>query len=141
MAEEVDMNDTGSSQAEDAVKAVIDHVGDRIEASLANITSDTSAAPVFGPPEYVGDRVIITAASVSRAGGFGFGGGGGSEPKSAEFGTGGGGGGGGSSEGRPVAVIDIGPDGVKVRPVLDFTKIGLTLLGGVFAIWRAGRKR
>lgn len=135
------MSDRGSSQAEDATKAVIDHVGDRIEASLANITAETTAAPVFGEPAYVGDRVIITAATVSRAGGFGFGGGGGSEPKSAEFGTGGGGGGGGSSEGRPIAVIDVGPEGVTVRPVLDFTKIGLTVLSGVLAVWRAGRKR
>lgn len=135
------MNDAGSGPTEDAVNAVIDHVGDRIQASLANITSDAAAAPVFGAPEYVGDRVIITAASVTRAGGFGFGGGGGSEPKSAEFGTGGGGGGGGTSEGRPVAVIDIGPDGATVRPVFDFTKITIIFLSGVFALWRAGRKR
>lgn len=135
------MNDTGPGPTEDAVKAVIDHVGDRIEATLANITSDAAAAPVFGHPEYVGDRVIITAAAVTRAGGFGFGGGGGGEPTMTEFGTGGGGGGGGTAEGRPVAVIDIGPEGVTVRPVLDFTKIGLVLLSGVFALWRAGRKR
>lgn len=46
-------------------------------------------------------------------------------------GGGGGGGGGGVSYERPVAVITIGPDGVKVQPVLDPTKIGLALIATV----------
>lgn len=32
------------------------------------------------------------------------------------------------SAGRPVAVISIGPQGVRVEPVVDVTKLGLTAL-------------
>jgi uncharacterized spore protein YtfJ len=44
-------------------------------------------------------------------------------------GAGGGGGGGGGAMARPVAAIVVGPDGVYVRPVLDFTKLAITALG------------
>jgi hypothetical protein len=30
--------------------------------------------------------------------------------------------------GRPVAVITVGPDGIRVKPVLDLTKILLTAM-------------
>ena len=127
------------NEDQDTVKAVIDQVGGRIETSLAQITDMSTGGSVFGPPEHVGDRVVITASTFSRAGGFGFGGGGGSPEAGAEFGAGGGGGGGGTSEGRPVAIIDIGPEGVSIKPVFDFTKLGLAALGGALAVWRAGR--
>jgi uncharacterized spore protein YtfJ len=111
------------------------NVAGRIGATLSNLT-DVSAERVFREPVHVGDRVVITAAAFDIAGGMGVGTGG------DNIGNGGGGGGaGGHSEGRPVAVIDIGPDGVKVRPIIDLTRIGVTLLVGVFAIWRATRKR
>ena len=44
-------------------------------------------------------------------------------------GAGGGGGGGAGAMARPVAVIVVGPDGVRVKPVLDTTKLALTALG------------
>lgn len=43
----------------------------------------------------------------------------------AEVGMGGGGGGGGGASGRPVAVISVGEDGVRVEPVVDVTKIAI----------------
>ena len=46
----------------------------------------------------------------------------------------GGGGGGGGSSGRPVAAIVIGPDGVKIEPVVDVTKIGLAAIGAWLSI-------
>ena len=49
-------------------------------------------------------------------------------------GGGGGGGGGGGAMGRPVAVIVVGPDGVKVKPVLDMTKLALTAIGAWGAV-------
>ena len=55
-------------------------------------------------------------------------------------GGGAGGGGGGWSQGRPVAVIRITPAGVEVKPVIDVTKSGLTLLLGILGVWRAFRK-
>ena len=53
---------------------------------------------------------------------------------------GGGGGGGGGSVGRPVAVIRIGAHGIEVKPVLDLTKLGMTLLVSALAAWRGFRR-
>lgn len=94
---------------------------------------------VFSPPVVSGNLTVITASQIAAGGGFGSGfglgpaprsakemvaEGDGSEPGGATSGGGGGGGGGGAT-GRPVAVIVIGPDGVKVKPVLDVTSIAL----------------
>jgi uncharacterized spore protein YtfJ len=97
---------------------------------------------VYSEPVTAGDYTVITATEVSVAMGFGFGIGGGTAPEEGgttgleeaggqereASGMGGGGGGGGISMGRPVAVISIGPGGVRVEPVRDVTKIGLALL-------------
>ena len=90
-----------------------------------------SADRVFAEPIRIGDRVVIPAASVESSGGFGFGGDGNAA---------GGGGGGGHQSGRPVAIIEAGPAGVRVRPVIDFTRVGLTLVAAVLTVWRATRK-
>ena len=58
-------------------------------------------------------------------------------------GTIGGGGGGGFSMARPVAVISVGPEGVRVEPIVDVTKLGLaflTLLGSMLMTWRKMRR-
>ena len=88
-----------------------------------------SANRVFAEPVRVGDRVVIPAAAIECSGGFGFG----SDGRSN-------GGGGGHQVGRPVAIIEAGPNGVRVRPVVDFTRVGLTLLAAVLTVWRATRK-
>jgi uncharacterized spore protein YtfJ len=90
-----------------------------------------SADRVFAEPVRIGDTVVIPAASVEFSGGFGFGGDGQSN---------GGGGGGGHQAGRPVAIIEAGPSGVRVKPVIDFTKVGLTLVAAALTVWRATRK-
>jgi len=98
-------------------------------------------ATVFAEPIQVGDDLVVTAMAWERAGGFGFGGGEGSVEGDEEgFGAGGGGGGGGVSQGRPVAVIRATPSGLEVKPVIDFTKIGVTLLLGAVGVWRALRR-
>jgi uncharacterized spore protein YtfJ len=100
------------------------------------------AAPgtVFSEPRTIGEDLVIAAASWERIGGFGFGAGRGSDDGGGE-GIGGGGGGGGSSQGRPVAVIRVGPSGIEVKPVIDFTKIGVTVLLGVAGVWGVLRRR
>jgi uncharacterized spore protein YtfJ len=90
-----------------------------------------SADRVFAEPVRVGDRVVIPAASVECSGGFGFGG---------DERSNGGGGGGGHQVGRPVAIIEAGPTGVRVKPVIDFTRVGLTLMAAALTVWRATRK-
>ncbi len=100
---------------------------------------------VYSQPVTANDHMIITASEVSVSMGFGFGSGGGSGPvpiksnaagqsdpqdqeSASSTGGGGGGGGGGLAVGRPVAVISIGPRGVRVEPVMDITKIALALI-------------
>ena len=81
---------------------------------------------------------MISASVIERAGGFGFGGGSGSDPGKGDSGVGGGGGGGGTAMARPVAIIEVTPDGsVTVSPVIDFTRILLTVLATCIAVWRA----
>ena len=104
---------------------------------------------VFSGPVTVGEHTLITASEVKVGMGFGYGVGGGTGFQPAEdeaaseeeaqdenvgTGFGSGGGGGGVSGGRPVAVISIGPEGVRVEPVVDTTKIALaffTTLGSM----------
>ena len=113
---------------------------------------------VFSEPVTAEGHTIITASEVSVGMGFVYGMGGGTGPRRAEAkvasegetqdeedggGIGGGGGGGGVSGGRPVAVISIGKEGVRVEPVVDVTKIALaffTTLGSIFFMLSKMRK-
>ncbi|HEY3060250.1 MAG TPA: spore germination protein GerW family protein [Chloroflexota bacterium] len=76
---------------------------------------------VFSSPVESSGHTIITATEVWSAGGFGMGSGQSLDGHE----SGGGGGGGGASRSRPVAAIVIGPDGVKVEPILDVTQLAL----------------
>jgi uncharacterized spore protein YtfJ len=106
-----------------------DQVGAHLAQGLDRIVS-VSADRVFREPVHVGDTVVIPAAAIAYGGGFGFG----TDRVSN------GGGGGGWNDGRPVAVVEAGPVGVHVRPVVDVTKIGLTLVAAALTIWRATRR-
>jgi len=109
---------------------------------LIAIFGEAEPGTIFSKPETVGDSLVFTASAWERAGGFGFGSGYGSAD--GEPGAGSGGGGGGASQGRPVAVIRVSPDGIQVKPVLDFTKIGITVamaFVGVLGMQRRLRAR
>lgn len=90
---------------------------------------------VFGAPVQSGDQTVITASEVvlGLGMGMGLGMGSGSSPvmdteggaTGTGQGSGGGGGGGGMSRGRPVAAIVMGPEGVRVEPILDLTQVAL----------------
>ena len=88
---------------------------------------NVSAEQVYAEPVRVGDRVVIPAAAIEFTGGFGFG---------TDTGDNGGGGGGGHKKGRPVAIIEAGPDGVRIRPVIDFTRVALTVLAAALTVWQ-----
>jgi uncharacterized spore protein YtfJ len=108
---------------------------------IGKITAVAHSSAVFGAPVESNGYTVITASEVAAGGGLGYGGGttagqqlevpGGRDPQV----TGGhGGGGGGGSLGRPVAVISIGPNGVKVEPIVDVTKLaiaGITAWGAI----------
>lgn len=109
---------------------------------LTAIFGEAAPGTIFSSPELVGESLVFTASAWERAGGFGFGSGYGSADGEPSAGSGGGGG--GASQGRPVAVIRVSPDGIHVKPVLDFTKIGVTVvmaLVGVLGMQRRLRSR
>ncbi len=90
---------------------------------------------VYGEPIQHDDTMIIPTAEVLCGLGFGVGSGSGTStenPDKPAQGSGSGGGGGGRILSRPVAVVVASPEGVRVEPVVDVTKIalaGLTALG------------
>jgi len=87
---------------------------------------------VYGEPIVHDDTMIIPTAEVLCGLGFGVGSGSGTssdeKPDKPSQGSGSGGGGGGRILSRPVAVIVASPEGVRVEPVVDITKIGLAAL-------------
>lgn len=107
---------------------------------LERIFAAAQPGAAFGPPVVSGAYTVITASEVAAGGGFGSGRG--SSPHSADHtrekdapaDEGGGSGGGGGANARPVATIIIGPDGVTIRPIFDFTKIALAGIGAWVAM-------
>lgn len=106
----------------------------------------TKPEVVFSKPVKAGEYTVITAseAVVNLGSGYGYGGANlfknVTEEDEGEYDTkngGGGGGGGGMASARPVAVISIGPDGVRVTPVLDRTKFGIALVTTVGSMFMA----
>ena len=116
------MSDDVTVGESDRVRTTISEGFDR----LLNVSAQT----VYAEPVRVGERVVIPAAAIEFFGGFGFG---------VDTVEQGGGGGGGRNVGRPVAIIEAGPEGVRIRPVIDFTRIALTLLAAGITVWRAMR--
>ncbi len=99
---------------------------------------------VYGQPIVAGEYTVITASEVRTSLGYGVGGGVGTNPAEkqeqgqADTSFGSGGGGGGFAAGRPVAVITVSPQGVKMGPVVDATKVALaffTALGAMFMMF------
>ncbi len=121
---------------DDLPEDVTGFVAARTERTLTALFGEASPGTVFSTPHEHGGDLVIMAASWERAGGFGFGGGSGEDTEGAG-GSGAGGGGGGVSQGRPVAVVRISSGGVDVRPIIDVTRIGVTVLLAALGVWRA----
>ncbi len=105
--------------------------------TMLKLQESASVQQVVGEAKTVGDKTIIPLAAVQSSYGFGWGGGpataqGESEQASAT-GRAGGAGGGGRATARPVAVVEIGPEGTRVRPIIDTTR--LALAGMLLTAW------
>ena len=111
---------------------------DTIEQVMESLHAVASVEAVYGTPVKQRETLIIPAAEVVAISGFGGGQGycGPENGAAPSGGAGGGGGGGGSAHARPVAVIIISPEGVRVEPVFDLTKIALA--GVTFAAFAVG---
>ncbi|MBD3318268.1 MAG: hypothetical protein GF344_20995 [Chitinivibrionales bacterium] len=106
---------------------------EKVMTILDEMVKAATPSRAFGEPVTAGDFTVIPAAEVTVSLGAGFGvGSGPAQPsnheQSGEQCSGSGGGGGGMSGARPVASIEIGPHGVAVKPIVDFTKLGLALV-------------
>jgi uncharacterized spore protein YtfJ len=110
-----------------------------LAAGFERLDAVARAESAVGTPRHVGEHTIIPLAEVFYGGGFGLGGGS-SAGSSDASGRGMGGGGGFGGRVRPVAVVDVGPAGVRVRPVFDASAIGLALvtvgLAAIIRLWR-----
>ncbi len=140
----------------DEIKMVLD--------KIVSLVDNVNVDAVFGKPEKVGERVLIPVAEIAYGFGAGFGGGPaccGAEEACCGKGTGAedarpetddtqaccqgaetgaaGGGGGAGGRARPIAYIEVGPEGAKVEPVVDEQKIALAgmLLGAWVVAWVA----
>jgi uncharacterized spore protein YtfJ len=118
-----------------------DQANERAAEVLTDLVSVASADKEYSEPVVAGDRTIITAAEIHTGMGFGYGLAtargawwGRGRRDGGEGGARGGGGGGGQAAGRPVAVVTIDPDGVRVQPVWDRTKIVVTAMTALGAI-------
>lgn len=115
----------------------------KIHDSISEFISTADVQRVYGAPIKEGDVTIIPTAEVLAGLGFGYGSGFGPGQKTERSG-GGGGGGGGRTFSRPVAVIIVTPEEVKVSPVVDVTKIalaGLTTFGFMLGMLRQMTRR
>lgn len=111
------------------------------EKTMTQFLATANVEAVYGAPVQHGDQLIIPSAEILTGMGFGTGTGFGSD-ENAAMGGGGGGGGGGRVLSRPVAVIISGPEGVRVEPVVDITKVALAMFTAVgFMVGMAMRMR
>jgi len=112
-----------------------------LEAVRESKESD-DARLVFGHPIVQADRTVVPVARIRHAFGWGFGAGSG-ERTELGSGEGLGGGRGGFSTARPVAIIEVGPDGAQVKPVPDVTRLALAAMlliaWNVFWVTRTAR--
>ncbi|GAC1564861.1 MAG: hypothetical protein NVS3B14_00820 [Ktedonobacteraceae bacterium] len=118
-------------------KAAKPAVTGSLEQVLGHLVSSASVDNVFGQPVERDGVTVIPCSEISVGLGMGTGSGPVDERGNS---TGSGGGGGGGSQGRPIAVIVISKEGVRVEPVLDLTKVALaSLTTGAFMLLWLGR--
>jgi uncharacterized spore protein YtfJ len=83
---------------------------------------------VFGDPMTMNGRTIIPVANVRYAFGVGMGRGKSEKQEGSGEGGGGGGGGGGGVMIRPVAILEIGDQDTRVKPIPDVTRLALAAM-------------
>jgi len=130
--------------SENVTKIAIEAVPNQEAANelMTRLFDITKPEAVFSQPVTQSGYTVITATELTAGIGVGYGGGGGGSEPSPEdpeggVGFGGGGGGGGGTLARPVAAIIIGPEGVRVDPIVDATKIAIAFFTAFGAMWMA----
>jgi uncharacterized spore protein YtfJ len=114
--EVIDVTTNGRTAVEDLVGKV------------SQVHERASVKTVFGDPIQIEGRTVIPVAKVGYGFGVGMGRGGLEKEGSGE-----GGGGGGGLSVRPVAVLEVKDDAVRVKPIPDVTR--LAMAGMALAAW------
>ncbi len=109
-----------------------------VTGAVARLAEVASADSIVGPVQEQEGRIVIPLAAVSASYGLGVGYGRGDSGEDggdsdAGSGEGGGGGGGGKGSARPVAVVEVTPEKLRVHQVVDSTRITLASL--LLAAW------
>ena len=115
------MTEEAGAKADQGLKSYQSPSLEKSKDILDKFIAVASVNAAYGQPIQKDDTLIIPTAEVVAGMGFGLGDGGSQQAGGA------GGGGGGQTLSRPVAVIIAGPDGVRVEPVVDATKIALAM--------------
>jgi uncharacterized spore protein YtfJ len=106
---------------------------------VENLRDTAAADAAFGKPQEVEGRVLVPVAAVNVGFGMGFGQGTDVEDEEDEAPStlDQGGGAGGGARSRPVAVIEVTPEGMVVKPIIDEGKVALAgiLLVGWCVLW------
>ena len=135
--------------SEETNKLILESVPSQKRANelMEKLFEITQPTAVYSQPVTQDNYTVITATELQASIGFGYGGGGGfgnvNSEENQDGGFGGGGGGGGTTTARPVAAVIIGPNGVRVEPIVDPTKIVLalfTVIGSIFITMARVRK-
>ena len=108
--------------------------------TFADLREKADVNACFGEPVTIEGRTVIPVAEVAYGFGMGVGYGTTTEEDDPEETSGGvGGGGGGGVQARPLAAIEVTPEGVWVEPIIDEQKVALAgiLLGGWTIFWLA----
>jgi uncharacterized spore protein YtfJ len=112
-------------------------VAGTLEQIFGQLVQSASVNTVFGQPVERDGATVIPCSEITV--GLGMGTGTGPVDERGNV-MGGGGGGGGGSRGRPVAVIVMTREGVRIEPVLDLTKVTLAAFTtGAFMLFWLGR--
>jgi uncharacterized spore protein YtfJ len=114
----------GDSSIESPVQSDPNAALNLIQDTMENFIATADVETVYKEPIEHGEALIIPTAEVVAFMGFGVGYGQ-SSGEDMDSGSGSGGGGGGHVFARPVSVVIASPEGVKVEPVFDMTKIAL----------------
>ncbi len=106
---------------------------DRVFAQFDEVQEHASVDAVYGQPVETDGKIVIPVASVNYAFGMGLGEGHGPRLEGGDQPSGSGSGSGGFVRARPVAVIEITPEGTRVEGVVDEQLV--VLAGIAFAAW------
>ncbi|HEY8491756.1 MAG TPA: spore germination protein GerW family protein [Dehalococcoidia bacterium] len=122
-------------QRTEAEQRALDELSKRI-GTLSDVPERATVRTVFGEPIRIGERTIIPVAQVSYMVGFGMGRGTGPGAGGGPASSGGGGGGGTRVQAKPLALCEVSPDGVRMIPVMDQTRIAVWgIVSGMVMLW------